>query len=177
MATNALAAYGIYRDRIALSDVLSRLNHGGFENENICMMLSPTHPIAAVVREASVWNDECKTSEGTIGWLNKFGAVVIPSVGFFIRSREFFRAILGEEKSSNRCGSSTTLMGLGFSERDANHVQKQLRGVGVLLYVSCAESAKSKCALELLRDAGAEEAGTLEETDVLGDQHAFVANA
>lgn len=177
MATNALAAYGIYRDRIALSNVLARLNHGGFEDENICMMLSPAHPIATVVREASVWNDERKASaEGTIGWLAKFGAVVIPSVGFFIRSREFFRAILGEKQSSNRCGSNTTLMGLGFSERDADHVESRLRDVGVLLYVSCPETEKSRWALELLRDAGAEEAGTL-EAEVIADQHVFAGNA
>ena len=62
-------------------------------------------------------------------------------------------------------------MGLGFSERDADHVESRMRDVGVLLYVSCPESARSKWALELLRGAGAEESGTLD------DLKAFAANA
>jgi hypothetical protein len=165
MATNALAAYGIYPDRIALRDVMTTLNHGGFSNENICMMLSPVHPIASVVRDASVLPAERDSRAGTaglIGWLAKFGAVVIPTVGFFIRSREFFGAIIGEKAPTSRCGSAGTLMGLGFSERAADHVEARLRDVGVLVYVSCPESAQTEWALELLRDAGAEESGLLE---------------
>lgn len=169
MATNALAAYGIYPDRIIISDVLKKLNHGGFSNENICMMLSPTHPIASQVREANVLDTTRKASnEGLIAWLGKIGAVVIPTVGLFIRSREFFSAIMTDKPTNRR---SSTLMGLGFSERDADHVDSRMRDVGVLVYVSCPESARSKTAMELLRDTGAEEAGTL------GDLKAFSANA
>jgi hypothetical protein len=164
MASPALAAYGIYPDRVALKDVLKTLNHGGFNNENICMMLSPAHPIAAVVREANALTEREGTagSAGLIGWLGKFGAVVIPSVGFFIRSREFFRAIIAEKETSARCGSSGTLMGLGFSKSDADHVGNRLRDVGVLVYVSCPENDRTQCALELLRDSGAEESGMVE---------------
>jgi len=170
MATHALAAYGIYPDRVAISDVVKTLNHGGFHNEDICMMLSPTHPIASQVREANVLDTTRKASnEGLIAWLGKIGAVVIPTVGFFVRSREFFRAVMPEKEPTNRRGS--TLVGLGFSERDADHVESRMRDVGALLYVSCPESARSKWALELLRDAGAEEAGTLD------DLKAFAANA
>jgi hypothetical protein len=162
MATNALAAYGIYPHRIALNDVLASLNHAGVDNENICMMLSPAHPIATVVRDANVMNAERETSSGLIGWLAKFGAVVIPSVGFFIRSREFFRAIISEKESAGRCSNSGTLMGLGFSKHDADHVDHRMRDVGALVYVSCPESDKTKWALELLRDTGAEESGMVE---------------
>jgi hypothetical protein len=170
MASHALAAYGIYPDRVAINDVIKILNHGGFHNEDICMMLSPTHPIASQVREANVLDTERKASnEGLIDWLGKIGAVVIPTVGFFVRSREFFHAVMPEKEPMNRRGS--TLMGLGFSERDADHVESRMRDVGALLYVSCPESEKSRCALELLRNTGAQEAGTL------GDLQAFSANA
>jgi hypothetical protein len=165
MATNALAAFGIYPHRIALNDVLKTLNHGGFDNENICMMLSPTHPLATAVREANALNAERERSAvtaGLIAWLAKFGAVVIPTVGFFIRSREFLRAIISDKGATARCSGSGTLVGLGFSERDADHFESRLGDVGVLVYVSCPESAKTKWALELLRDTGAEESGMLE---------------
>ena len=42
MAAPAQAAYGIYPERTALNEVLNTLNHGGFHDENICMMLSLT---------------------------------------------------------------------------------------------------------------------------------------
>jgi hypothetical protein len=173
MATNSLAAYGIYPHRVALNDVLATLNHGGVDNENICMMLSPAHPIATVVRDANVMNAERDTGAGTVGllgWLAKFGAVVIPSVGFFIRSREFFRAIISEKESVCRCSNSGTLMGLGFSKHDADHVDHRMRDVGALVYVSCPESDKTKWALELLRDTGAEESGMVESPQAFAAQ-------
>lgn len=165
MSTNALAAYGIYAHRVALNDVLATLRHSGVDDENICMMLSPSHPIATVVRDANVLNSERDRGAGTAGlirWLAKFGAVVIPSVGFFIRSREFFRAIISEKESSGRCSNSGTLMSLGFSEHDADHVDHRMRDVGALVYISCAASDKTERALELLRDTGAEESGMVE---------------
>lgn len=170
MATNALAAYGIYPPRVPLNDVVKSLNHGGIANEDICMMVSPAHPIAAVVREAGVLNAEQEKGAGLIGWLGKFGAVVIPSVGFFIRSREFFRAIIADMTPATRCGSSGTLMGLGFSEHEADHFESRLRDVGVLVYVSCPESAKRAWALETLRDTGAEESGMVESPKAFAAQ-------
>ena len=109
MAGHAVAAYGIYPHRVALNEVLKTLNHAGFNNESICVMLSPAHPIATVVREANVLNAEREKSAvtaGLIGWLAKFGAVLIPSVGFFIRSREFLHAIIAETEPMARYGSS-----------------------------------------------------------------------
>lgn len=171
MASPSIAAYGIYPDRVALKDVLKTLNHGGFHNESICMMLSPAHPIAAMVRDANALSErESAGSAGLIGWLAKFGAVVIPSVGFFIRSREFFRAIISEKETSARCGSSGTLMSLGFSKSDADHVGDRLRDVATLVYVSCPESDRTKCALELLRDSGAEESGMVESPKAFAAQ-------
>ena len=58
MPLNSPAAYGMYSHDVALKDVVHTLNQAGFENEDICMMLSPTHPIAALVRDASLFNSE-----------------------------------------------------------------------------------------------------------------------
>ena len=59
MAVNTAAAYGIYPQDVALAEIVHTLNKAGFENEDICMMLSPTHPIASVVREALNANLAC----------------------------------------------------------------------------------------------------------------------
>lgn len=165
MAMNA-AAYVIYTQDIALNEVVRNLNQAGFGNEDICMMLSPGHPIASMVRDASLFNTEKEASAvtaGLIGWLSEFGAVVIPTVGFFIRSQAFFHALMVARSAPALCGNARTLVGLGFSEEEAERFEDQLEQLGVLVYVSCTEGAKTLWAREVLRHTGAQEAATLEE--------------
>src|SRR4029077_1872896 len=102
MALSTQAAYGMYPQDVALQQVVQTLNQSGFGKEDICMMVSPRHPIAAIVREANILNAEPEASAlatGLIGWLMKFGAVMIPTVGLFIRSQAFIQA-LGVRKDS-----------------------------------------------------------------------------
>jgi len=166
MPVNAAAAYGIYSQDVALTDIVRNLNQAGFENEDICMMLSPAHPIASIVRDASLFNAEQEASAvtaGLIGWLSEFGAVLIPTVGFFIRSQAFFHALVVAREAPALCGNARTLVELGFSEEEAERFQHQIGDLGVLVYVSCGEGAKTLWAREVLRHTGAQEAATLEE--------------
>jgi hypothetical protein len=167
MALSAAAAYGLYSRDVALTDIVHNLNQAGFENEDICMMLSPTHPIASVVKDASLFNTEREASAvtaGLIGWLSEFGAVLIPTVGFFIRSQAFFHALMVARDAPALCGNAKTLVGLGFSEERAEHFEDEVGNLGVLVYVSCAEGAKTLWAREVLRHTGAREAATLEDS-------------
>lgn len=166
MALNAAAAYGIYSQYVSLTDIVRDLNQAGFENEDICMMLSPAHPIASMVRDASLFNSEGETNAATaglIGWLSEFGAVLIPTVGCFIRSQAFLHALMVAREAPALCGNARTLVELGFSEEDAKRFEAHLADLGVLVYVSCAEGAKTMWAREVLRHTGAHEAATLEE--------------
>lgn len=159
------AAYGIYSQDAVLADIVRNLNQAGFENEDICMMLSPCHPIASIVRDASLFNTEREASAvtaGLIGWLSGFGAVLIPTVGFFIRSQAFFHALMVARETPALCGNARTLVGLGFSEIDAERFEDQIGQLGVMVYVSCTESAKTLWAREVMRHTGAYEAATLE---------------
>src|SRR5712671_7737011 len=158
MSVNSAAAYGMYPQEVALHDVVHTLNQAGFENEDICMMLSPTHPIASIVRDASLFStdrEDAAASAGMIGWLSAFGAVLIPTVGFFIRSRVFLHALMVAREAPALCGNARTLVGLGFSEIDAAKYEGQLGRLGVLVYVSCQERAKTLWAREVLRHRGA----------------------
>jgi hypothetical protein len=165
MEVNPSAAYGLYSQDVALTDIVRNLNQAGFGNEDICMMLSPAHPIASIVRDASLFNSEREASAATaglIGWLSELGAVLIPTVGFFIRSQAFFHALMAKEGRA-LCGNTKTLVGLGFSEEEAERFEDQLGVPGVLVYVSCTEGAKTLWAREVLRHTGAREAATLDE--------------
>jgi hypothetical protein len=166
MAVSTTAAYGFYPQDIALTEVVRNLNLAGFENESICMMLPPGHPIASIVRDASLFNggkEATAVTAGVIGWLSEFGAVMIPTVGFFIQSQAFFHTLMSSREASGLCGNARTLIGLGFSEKEAERFEDQIGSLGVLVYVSCAESAKTLWAREVLRHTGAREAATLEE--------------
>jgi hypothetical protein len=166
MAVNAAAAYGIYPQDVVLTDIVHNLNQAGFENEDICVMLSPAHPLASIVREANLFNAEREASAvtaGLIGWFSGFGAVLIPTVGFFIRSHAFFHAFMVARESPALCGNARTLVELGFSEHDAERFHDRLSDIGALVYVSCPESAKTLWAREVLLHTGAQEAATVEE--------------
>jgi hypothetical protein len=166
MALNSPAAYAMYSQDVALNEVIHTLNQAGFKNEDICMILSPTHPLSALVRDASLFNSEQKSNDVTaalIGWLSEFGAVMIPTVGFFIRSQAFFHALMVAHDTPALCGNSRSLAGLGFSDEEADRFESQLRRFGVLVYVSCSEAEKTSWACEVLRHTGACEAATLEE--------------
>ena len=161
MLANEAAAYGVYSRHIALSDIVSTLNRAGFENEDICMILSPAHPMASLVRDARI--ESANLQDGAaganmIGWFSEFGAVVIPTVGFFIRSQAFLHALLFEDDGSALGGGSKALAGLGFSNDDARRLGPQLGDVGALLYVACPEPASADSAIELLIRSGAKEA-------------------
>jgi hypothetical protein len=159
------AAYGIYSQDVVLADIVRNLNQAGFDNEDICMMLSPGHPIASIVRDASLFNTEKEANAvtaGLIGWLSGFGAVLIPTVGFFIRSQTFLHALMVAREAPALCGNARTLVGLGFSELDAERFEDQIGQLGVMVYVSCTENAKTLWAREVMRHSGAHEAATLE---------------
>jgi hypothetical protein len=159
MSANETAAYGMYPRNVALPEVVYALNRAGFENEDICMVLSPAHPDATVVRDAKVLEPEDSArSARMIGWFSKFGAVVIPTVGFFIRSQPFFHALLVEQNFPAMSRGSRTLVSLGFSENEAKRLGHQLCDVGAMIYVSCPESGQAHSAIELLRRSGAREA-------------------
>ena len=162
MAVSKAAAYGIYAHNVALPNIVYSLNREGFGNQDICMLLSPEHPQASAMRDVNLLNaerEESAASARTIGWFSEFGAVVIPTVGFFIRSEAFIHALL-EQDFPTLSRQSKTLAGLGFPDDDVKRLG-QMSDIGALVYVSCPETTRADCAKELLRRAGAQEAASL----------------
>jgi hypothetical protein len=159
------AAYGVYAEDVPVSDVVNALNNAGFDKNNICLMLARTHPIAAIVRQASIRNADREASAvaaEAIEWLSEFGAVVIRTFGFFIRSQMFLRTLVTSREAPALCGNFETLMDLGFSQQDAWRLEEGLCEAGVLVYVACAESATATCAKETLQRIGARETAELD---------------
>ena len=163
---NIAAAYGVYADEVDVAEVVRTLNRAGFQKEDICVMVAPTHPMAEVVRSASVLNagnEDSAATAGLIRWLSELGAVVIPTVGFFIRSRAFFNVLVAATDAPSLCGNSRMLMGLGFPDEDAQRFEEKLRRAGFLVYVASPQIARVRWAVELLRGTGANETAALEK--------------
>jgi hypothetical protein len=134
------------------------LNEAGFGKEDICMVLSPAHPDAASVFQSEATKDS--VSARMIDWFSKFGAVFIPTVGFFIRSEVFMGALSSEQNTPTLSRGSGTLLGLGYPQEEAKRLGRELSDFGALVYVSCSESSREG-AIKLLRDMGAREAASL----------------
>jgi hypothetical protein len=165
MPATRSAAYGMYPQTALLPEIVYALSQAGFEKQDICMVLSPAHPMAAVMRDAKIVTAEPRQSAPTarmIAWFSQFGAVVIPAVGFFVRSQSFLRALMTEQNLPSLCGGSKVLAGLGFSANEAQRLDRALGDAGALVYVSCAEGKRAQWALELLRSMGAREVASLE---------------
>lgn len=167
MSATGSAAYGMYAHNAVLPEIVCTLSEAGFEKQNICMVLSPTHPMATALRNAkfaSAEPNETARSEEMIGWFSEFGAVLIPAVGFFVRSPEFLCALMCEQDHPSLCGGSRTLANLGFSAADARRLHHDLGDAGALVYVTCPESGRAKSATELLRSMGAREVASMERS-------------
>jgi hypothetical protein len=160
------AAYGVYADEVDVAEVVRTLNSAGFQKEDICLMLAPTHPMAEVMRSASVLNagyEDGAATAALIGWLSELGAVVIPTVGFFIRARAFFNVLVAAGDAPSLCGNARTLVGLGFPDEDAERFEEKLLQAGFLVYVASPEIARVRWAVELLRGTGSNESAALEK--------------
>lgn len=174
MLATGSAAYGRYSRSAALSDIVSALSHAGFAKQDICMVLAPTHPMASVVRKARISGDETHESTvgaRTIGWFSEFGAVVIPDVGFFVRSQVFLNALLAEQSSSALCGGSKILAGLGLCADDAKRLYHALADAGAFVFVSCADDERAEWAVQLLRSTGAREVASLQADGIEERSH------
>lgn len=90
----------------------------------------------------------------------KLGAVIIPGVGFFIRSRAFLRDLLLEKDSPGLCGDAKALMALGFSASEARQLEAAPNESGVMVYVTCSEPSSADQAVEVLRRSGARTAAS-----------------
>lgn len=161
------AAYGVFSVKTSLEDVLKSLNSAGFQSEDICVFLSPAHPLANGVRMNMRQADSAFTVENELersfSWLSTFGGVVIPGVGFFVGSREYLRALGQAECAPDSTGNAAALASLGIPENEAVRYAARLRRDANLVFVSCEGTARSEWAREILRRMRAEEVCLLGE--------------
>ena len=164
MILSTTAAYGIYPIEINIDEITKSLSNAGFPKEDVCLLLTPKHPVAQAVRDAQVppkaVNSDLPASE-LLRSLSRFGAVIIPGVAFFVSSRAFLRAALAPSSLSSAYADK--LIGLGLPQQEADRYSNRLSSDAVMVFVCCGGAAQSQWIKEILRGTGAEEVSCLEE--------------
>jgi len=168
------AAYAMFPADAQVEQVVRSLNLAGFGDENICVFLSPAHPIAEAVQNMKVNSSSHRSvasaRAGVVSWLSRFGAIVIPGVGFFIGSREFLSALAPHHRQSSVERRGELLAGLGIPQPDAARYEARVRRDATLIFVSCQGAARSQWAREILWRMRAEEVRLLGEYDEVRDK-------
>jgi hypothetical protein len=166
---NRAAAYGFFPPESQLENVFRALNHAGFENTNLCLLVTADHPIAERVRSSTVPSPrdpvQSVEAEQILAWLSRHGAVLISEMGLFIGSSDFLR-VLAMPHNLLRSESVSEVFGLlGIGPDEVARYQSRLRDKSAFILVSCEHVAHSEWARELLSTMGAEEA------NLLGDRY------
>jgi len=159
------AAYGIFPTDARVDEVVSSLNAAGFQSLDICVFLSPAHPLADEVRTLKSAPRELSAErrcERLVAWLATFGGVVIPGVGLFVGSREFLRALACGHCQPAASGRGP-LTNLGIPALAAQRYEARLLKDASLIFVACDGSAQSEWAREILRLLRADEVDAVPE--------------
>ena len=166
MTLSTTAAYGIYPGEARIDEIIESLKHAGCPDEDLCVLLPPTHRLAQVLGDAKcspeALNSASPTSE-LLRWLSRFGAVIIPGVAFFVSSRVFLRAVLAPCPATLGSACADKLIGLGLPQADADRYGERLSRDGIIVFVCCSGAAQSLWIREVLRRTGAEEVSCLQE--------------
>jgi hypothetical protein len=160
---NRAAAYAIFPVNTHLDEVVLSLNSAGFESIDICVFLSPGHPIADGVRSMQAKSAECSAHAGlenAVSWLSTFGGVVIPGIGFFVGSRDYLHALTRCDFWPDRNGGEA-LENLGIPAEAAARYEQSVKRNASMVFVNCDDSAQSEWAREILRLLRAEEVASL----------------
>jgi len=165
MILSTTAAYGIYPMEARIQAIIANLNEAGCPAEDVCMLMPPSHPMAQAVRDAKfspmTLNSDALASE-LLQWLSRLGAVIIPGVAFFVGSRVFLRAVLAPCPATLGSASAERLMGLGFSQHEADRYADRLND-GIMIFACCSGEAQSEWIRKVLERSGADEACSLHD--------------
>src|ERR1700722_1067553 len=172
MAGKNTAAFGIYRDRVAVETGVDMLRNAGFRNTDISVLFPHNEGTKDFATEKNT-----KAREGTaagvgtgaviggaLGWLAGIGALAIPGVGPFIAAGPIMAALAGVGVGGAVGGFTGALIGLGIPEYEAKRYEGRIQKGGILLSVHCDTSDEIKRAKEVMKSTGADDISSTGES-------------
>jgi hypothetical protein len=180
MAGKNTAAYGIFKDRLAVENAVDQLKSAGYRNTDISVLFPYNEGNKDFAIEKDTKAPEGATTGagtgailgGALGWLAGIGSLAIPGVGPLIAAGPIMAALAGAGVGGTLGGIAGALVGMGIPEYEAKRYQGRVEKGGILLSVHCDDSEWTSKARNILENSGAEdvsssgEAGAdLEETE------------
>jgi hypothetical protein len=165
MAGKNTAAFGIYRDRVAVETGVDMLRNAGFRNTDISVLFPHNEGTKDFATEKNTKAPEGTAAGvgtgavigGALGWLAGIGALAIPGVGPFIAAGPIMAALAGVGVGGAVGGIAGALIGMGIPEFEAKRYEGRIKEGGILLSVHCDSSDWTTKAKEILRHSGAED--------------------
>lgn len=158
------AVFGIAKNRTDAVTILNNLRTSGFMESEISLVMAHEGADGEIVMEGNTKAPEgAATGAGTglllggaLGWMAGIGALAIPGLGPFIAAGPIMAALGGAAIGSAAGGLTGGLIGMGFSEYEAQEYEGYLKNGRALIAVRVADSDEVDAAKRIFNDGGAE---------------------
>jgi hypothetical protein len=172
MSSKHVAVFGIYKTPATAEAAVDHLLSKGFTNESISVLLPDDESTRAFAHEKSTKAPEGTATGvttggvigGTLGLLAGIGALAIPGVGPLIAAGPIMGALAGLGVGGAVGGIVGALVGLGIPEYEAKRYEGAVKDGGTLLSVHCDTSEQIDAAKAALKDTGAQDVASANET-------------
>jgi len=164
MAKN-IVVYGLYKDRMQVSDAVDEMLDAGFRNEDISVLLPENAGTKDFAHEKQTKAPEGATAGataggvigGTLGVLAGIGTLAIPGLGPFTAAGPIMAGLAGLGVGGTVGGLVGALVGLGMPEYEAKRYEGRIKEGGILASVHCDDSSWTDRAKQLMKETGAQD--------------------
>lgn len=158
------AVFGIAANRVEAINVAEGLRKAGFKEPEISFVMADGDNGGEIVMEGNTKAPEGAATGagsglllgGALGWAAGIGALAIPGLGPFIAAGPIMAALGGAAIGSVAGGLTGGLVGMGFSEYEAQEYEGHLKDGRALISVRVCNSNEVKRAKEVFSQAGAD---------------------
>lgn len=171
------AVFGIANNRQEAMTILNNLRAAGFMESEISLIMAQEGADGEIVMEGNTKAPEGAATGtgaglllgGALGWMAGIGALAIPGLGPFIAAGPILAALGGAAIGSAAGGLTGALIGMGFSEYEAQAYEGHLKNGRALISVRVVDSDEVDLAKEIFDDGGAEHISVKAVTSVDND--------
>jgi DNA-binding transcriptional MerR regulator len=158
------SVFCIARDRTHAVSILDRVRAAGFPISDISVLMAHESANGEIEFTENTKAPEGATAGagtglllgGAVGWLAGIGALAIPGVGPFVAAGPIMAALSGAAIGATAGGVSGGLIGMGFSEYEANRYEEHLTSGNALISVRCESDEQVKRVKKIFKDEDAE---------------------
>ena len=159
------SVFGLLKNKDEAEKVIDQLKDLGFSHENVSLLYPATPGSHELVQEHGTRTPEAVTTGGTtgfviggvLGWLAGIGLLAIPGVGPFVAAGPIMAALSGAAVGAAVGGIAGALIGLGIPEVEARQYEAKLKEGNVLISVHTDDDSTAEKALNVLREAHAQD--------------------